>query len=161
MMNKLKRRIVICGSMSFYGTMVEIQGSLKRKGVISLVPPDDKDLQLSISSVLSDSFKKAASMQHIIKIRDPRTFGVLIVNPEKHSIPDYIGANSFAEIAIAFAHHKRIYILGRIPSFYKDELDAWGAVSLEGKLDPLVLSFLRQCEFDAQQLELFPVLEDS
>jgi hypothetical protein len=147
--------------MSFYGQMLSVQKSLKLKGVNSLVPPDDKDLQLSMSSVLSDSFKKAASMQHIKKIRDPRTYGILVVNPEKHGIGDYVGANSFAEIAIAFAHHKRIFLLGKIPSFYEDELHAWGAIPLEGDLASLVLGFQKQCKIDDQQLELFPFIEDS
>jgi len=51
----------------------------------------------------------------------------------KKGICNYIGANSFAEIALAFYLGKKIFLLNDVYSLYEDELSAWGAVPLKGE----------------------------
>lgn len=49
-------------------------------------------------------------------------------------IPNYIGANTFAEIAIAFYFGKKVFLLNDIYEPYSDELIAWGAIPLKGEI---------------------------
>jgi hypothetical protein len=77
---------------------------------------------------------------------DPRTFAVLAINADKHGIRDYIGPNTFAEVAVAFSQGKRIYLLQDVPQNLEDELRAWGVVPLRGDLGRLVGDFFACCQ---------------
>jgi len=149
------KRIVICGSMAFAGQMREIKGQLDLLNVPAVVPDDvDGDLrQFDTRSYLS--FKKAASVSHINKVKDPRTYGVLVANFDKNGIFGYIGANSFAEISVAFSSRKKIFLFSEIPPQYADELTAWGAVALNGDLARLVQIYEHSCRHETAQLR-FP-----
>lgn len=130
-----KHRIVICGSMSFYRDMVDIQKVLANDGILSIVPESEGETVAAMSEERFVAFKKEVSFKYLKKIRAPETVAVLIVNKDKHGIHDYIGANTFAEIAIAFVQSKKIFLLQRMPEAYIDELQAWGSVELDGYLD--------------------------
>ncbi len=160
-MSKLAKAVVICGSMSFYKLMLKLHEDLAQVGVPSVIPSDDGDYRLSFVNTLFESYKKAASFRHIVRIRNKHTYGILVVNPEKHGISDYIGPNTFAEIAIAFAHRKRIYLFGQIPEFYQDEISAWGGVSLGGDLSVLVSDFQNNTAVDDSQPWLFPEFDNN
>lgn len=151
----LRHRLVICGSMSFYFQMVEQSHLLREAGIDSLVPEPDNDLIHSLHENDFQEAKRRASMKHIRKIRDKKTFGILVVNFDKHGISDYIGANAFAEIAVALAHYKKIYLLQGIPEFYRDELTAWQAVCLNGNLMRLIEDCRQAAILDSSQLTLF------
>lgn len=143
--------VVICGSMSFYPNMVEQQSLLRALGVKSVIPSPDTDVFQILNEEESLSAKRSASMKHIRRVRDGKTFGILVLNFDKHGIADYIGANSFAEIAVALAHYKRIYLYQGVPTFYRDELIAWGAVPLNCDLSRLV-DDIKQYENTIRQL---------
>jgi hypothetical protein len=87
------------------------------------------------------AYKREVSMRHFNKILDPRTTGILVANYEKHGKPIYIGPNTFAEIAVAFAHGRQVWLLNGIPEQYDDELTAWGAIDVVGDLSVLVDRF--------------------
>jgi hypothetical protein len=140
-----ERRVVLCGSMTFAREMDEIARRLHAAGVHAITP-DDIDLAMEYRT--QDDyvqFKRSVSRVHISKVRDPRTLGILVVNYDKHGIPSYIGPNTFAEIAIAFADRKRIFVLNGMPKAYSDELLAWGAKDLRGDLRPLTQEYLQVC----------------
>src|SRR5260221_5507526 len=103
---KRRQRVVISGSMSFHSTMLEEARLLSKAGIRVLVPPSDSGMLDDLTGDLYQEAKRRLSMQHIRKIRDPKTCALLVVNCDKHGIPDYIGPNTFAEIAIALAHYK-------------------------------------------------------
>lgn len=137
-----KRNVVICGSMSFYQDMVYLQKVLARSGVNALIPDSDEVLYEKIISTNSkysiNNFKSSASRTHIKKIWQVTTRAILVVNNQKRGIDNYIGANSLAEIALAFALNKKIFLLYDYPVAYSDELLAWGAISLLGNLTKLI-----------------------
>lgn len=135
------RRVALCGSMTFYPLMLDLQDRLLREGVPSLVPEAEDHVRSAEPPTAFKHFKRQASFAYLKKIRDPKTFAVLIVNPDKHNIPGYIGPNTFAEIAVAFAQSKRVYLLYDIPEIYADELTAWNATSLRGSVAALVADF--------------------
>lgn len=87
-------------------------------------------------------------MKHIRKIRDnEKTFGILVMNIDKHGIPNYIGPNTFAEIAVAITHYKKVYLFQGIPAFYRDELVAWNVIGLNGDIDRIIKDYWEsECE---------------
>jgi hypothetical protein len=149
------RRIVICGSVSFMHQMRMLKDALAAEDVPAVTPAD-----LDFAFELGDSdaylrFKRGTSLAHIRKIRDPRTFAVLVANYEKDDLYGYIGPSTFAEIGVAFSAHKQIYLLDRKPPNYADELASWGAVELFGDLSRLLRAYEETCRRATAQLR-FP-----
>ena len=152
--DNFKQRIVICGSMSFYGDMLEIQNSLRENGIPSIVPVADEQYYSNLSDESFAAFKCKVSFQYLRKIRSPETIAILAVNRDKHGIHDYIGPNTFAEIAVAFAQSKRIFLLQGMPQAYEDELSSWGVISLDGSL-PAIYNYYKSINSNQRQLSLF------
>lgn len=153
--NNFIKRIVICGSISFYSECIRIQRILRESDILSLIPTDDDEIKNRISEEMFQDYKRKASFDHIKKIRDPRTFGILAVNFNKYDILHYIGPNTFAEVAVAFAQSKRIYLLNGIPNVYEDELLAWRVIPLFGDLQQLIDDFRQNYLRETSQLQLF------
>jgi hypothetical protein len=156
---KLKnQRIVICGSMSFYADMVTYARTLRKEGIEIVIPESDDPFIETFSEEAFQEVKLNASMRHIRKIRDHvKTFGILVLNRDKHGIANYIGPNTFAEIAIALAHYKKIYLFQDMPKFYRDELSTWGVICLNGDLSRIINDY-KKSEFQRSlvtQLDLF------
>lgn len=148
-----RRRIVICGSMAHYDRMLTCQRELEAAGIYSIVPVEEGERVRSMSPEQFSDFKRVVSRKWLTEIRRQATFGVLAVNLEKHGEPNYIGANTFAEIAIAFNAKKAIYLLRDHYEVYRDELAAWGAVPLLGDLTRLIDDYKHDPE--QAQLSLF------
>jgi hypothetical protein len=141
--------------MSFVPDMVRISELLAARNVVSVLP-DDVDLTAEYGTPEQyNRFKRGVSRAHINKVRDPQTIGIVVVNINKRGIRGYIGPNTFAEIAIAFADAKKIFVMNGIPSGFGDELNAWGVRDLNGNLEPLVSEYHEQCRQDRSQLN-FP-----
>ena len=81
--------------------------------------------------------KIIASRAHMDRVADPQNDIILIVNACKNGIENYIGANSFAEIAFGFYFKKKVYLLNDIYEPYKDELIGWDVIPLKGDLSKL------------------------
>ena len=62
---------------------------------------------------------------------------MLVVNATKNGIPNYIGPNTFAEIAFGFYHRKNVVLLNRMYEPYREELQGWGVVCLNGILESI------------------------
>jgi hypothetical protein len=140
--------------MTFYSKMEEQKAFLRKSGIPSIIPdPDDEPNSLWEKDF--PSMKRRSSMKHIRRIRAGKTFGILVMNLDKHGIHDYIGPNTFAEIAIAFAHSKHIFLYQGIPDFYQDELVAWQAIPLNGNTSRLVTSYQETMRSETLQLTLF------
>lgn len=82
--------------------------------------------------------KIIASRAHLDRIVNAENEIILIVNAAKDGIENYIGPNSFAEIAFGFYYHKKVYLLNDIYEPYKDELIGWNIVPLKGDIDKIV-----------------------
>jgi len=59
---------------------------------------------------------------------------VLVLNIEKHGIPDYIGGNTLMEMGFAHVLNQKIFLLNPIPDirFYKTEIEAMKPVVIHG-----------------------------
>jgi hypothetical protein len=150
-----KRRLVICGSITFYGQMQRAAETLRASAVKSVLPDPDDSLPASATQEQADIFKRELSFAHLRRIRNPVTFAILVLNFDKFAIPDYIGPSTFAEIAVAAVSGKRIYLIGDYPEVYSDELSAWQAVRLGGRLDALIGDYWRECVRPSPQMNLF------
>ena len=125
-------KIVVSGSMLFYNAMIECAKVLEGYNFNVTLPQEDKDL------FYKDEYKKEASRLHFCKIADPSTDSILVLNKRKNGIDNYIGANTFAEVALAFYFNKKIFLLNDYYDIYKDELIAWGAKPLKGNLKSMI-----------------------
>ena len=119
------KRIVLCGSMKLKEKMFESEEYLKTKNYEVVVP---KEFRVEMT-------KTNASRLHFDEIANEKTDIVLAINASKNGIENYIGPNTFAEIAMAFYFSKQIYLLNDIYEPYKDELEGWNVIPLKGKLD--------------------------
>lgn len=120
-----KRTVVLCGSMKVKDELLKIKDELEKKNYEVLLPIE----------CMQGLPKEIASRAHFNRIQDKKTDIVLIVNATKNGIENYIGPNSFAEIAFAFYFKKNIYLLNDIYEPYKDEIIGWKVISLKGNLD--------------------------
>ena len=129
------KKIVISGSISLSDKMKNIANQLTDMGYMVVIPEEvEWD---NIPQNKYDEYKKELSMQYFNEIAKEDTYAVLAVNDVKRGIENYIGASTFAEIAIAFFFGKKIFALNDIYEPYKDELSAWGVIPLNGKLSDI------------------------
>lgn len=120
-------RIVLCGSMKLKERIFEVERYLKNKGYEVVTP---KEFRVEMT-------KADASKLHFDEIANEKTDIVLAVNETKNGIENYIGPNTFAEIAMAFYFNKKIYLLNDIYELYKDELEGWSVIPLKRNLNNL------------------------
>jgi len=124
--------------MSLIAEMNKIANELDLMGYTAILPKEDN--RDNIPEECADrkrinEYKREVSMKYFSKIAEEDTSAVLIVNEPKKGISNYIGANTFAEIAIAFYFNKKIFLLNDIYDPFEDELSGWGAVSLNGNIN--------------------------
>jgi hypothetical protein len=148
-------RVVICGSMAFYSEMLQVRRELDTHGVASVVPDPEDASHTALSAESYAAFKQAAAEAHVRRIRHPRTTGILVLNFLRHGIRDYIGPSTFAEIAVAHAAQKRIYILNGLPAMYVEELRRWRVRCLGGELEPLIGDYGAIPSRSSPQSEMF------
>ncbi len=125
---RILKRIVLCGSMKLKEKIFEVEEYLKNKGYEVVTP---KEFRVEMT-------KGDAAKLHFDEITNEKTDIVLAVNVTKNGIENYIGPNTFAEIAMAFYFNKKIYLLNDIYEPYRDELEGWNVISLKGNLENLV-----------------------
>ncbi len=121
------KNIVLCGSMKVKDKILEVEKSLREQVYNVLLPKE----------CMEGLPKEIASRAHFNRIVAPENDTVLIVNATKKGIKNYIGLNSFAEIAFAFFYHKNIFVLNDFYEPYLDELEGWGVKALHGDLKNL------------------------
>ena len=124
---KKPKNIVLCGSMKVKDKIVDLSQELEKMGYNVLLPVE----------CMQGLDKVIASRAHFDRIADPKNDTVLIVNATKNGIENYIGPNSFAEIAFGFYFKKNVYLLNDIYEPYKDEIIGWNVTPLKGDLNKL------------------------
>jgi len=126
------KTIVLSGSMVFIDKMRELSEVLSDMGFVPIIPNEDNWSELNEDEI--NEYKAKMSRQYFDKIADKDTHSILVVNESKNNVDNYIGANTFAEIALAFYFGKKIYVLNDIYKPYADELLAWGSQVLNGDI---------------------------
>lgn len=121
------KNIVLCGSMKVKERILAIAEQLKQDGYNVLLPKE----------CINNEPKATASRAHMKRIIDESNSSILIVNERKNGIDNYIGPNSFAEIAFGYYFNKKVFLLNDIYEPYEDELIGWGVIPLHGNLAKL------------------------
>lgn len=119
--------IILCGSMKFKDSLVEIGQKLEKIGYEVKLPVE----------CMEGKPKEIASRAHFDRIKANDTDAILVINKDKPNSPNYIGPNSFAEIAFAFYFKKKIFLLQDIYEPYKDELEGWHVTTLDNNLESI------------------------
>lgn len=132
-------KICICYSLSFGDEVRKIATQLEEMGHEVLLPngvinrlTEQKDFDPIQAKINTDSNHK-----HVDKVR--AADAVLICNYTKNGIENYIGANSFAEMFVAYYFNKPIYTLFPLPDmpYISDEIHSFGAKNLNGDLSKI------------------------
>ncbi|MCI9281304.1 MAG: hypothetical protein HFI49_03510 [Bacilli bacterium] len=121
------KTIVICGSMKFKDKILEISDKLENLGFKTELPKE----------CMEGLPKEIASRAHFNRIQNKDTDAILVVNCDKGELKNYIGPNSFAEIAFAFYFKKKIFLLQDIYEPYLDELKGWNTIPLNNTLESI------------------------
>lgn len=152
---RTNQRIVLIGSMGVYERIKECADKLNSLGIRTVIPEEEGETIQQLSLFDFEYFKRKVSFSYLKKIRHPMTYCVLAVNLDRHGILNYIGPNTFAEIAVAFAQSKKIYLLQSAPDAYSDELSAWRSINLYGSLERLIVDFKKDCMTEDPQFRMF------
>lgn len=148
MNTKPKPIITICSSANFYKQAVDIQTQLEKTGYKVIIPATAEKMKQSGDYDVShyktwfadanDYHKKAALMRgHFDEVE--KGDAILVLNYEKHGVPNYIGGNVLMEMALAFYLHKPIFIINEIPeqSAFLEEIIGLQPTVLHGKAENL------------------------
>ncbi len=135
--------IAVCGSLTFYKEIREAQKKLEALGHRALVPKSIRLIEeegyikpKTVSERLAAEAKYHFISEHFAKVE--QSDAILVVNPENHGIPGYIGGNTFLEIGVAFYLKKKIYFLYVIPHMaYELELASMYPTVLDGDLSAI------------------------
>lgn len=153
-----QKKIVICGSMIFYDEMLACQEVLRRNGIRAIIPKEENETINLYDELSFREFKKKVSSAYLKKIREKDTTAVLIYNGTKKGQPNYIGANTLVEIAMAFTWNRKIYLFNDIYEPLADELLAWNCYCLKGDIEKIVIDMkkdIKEAKKEYKQLSLF------
>ncbi|NTW45424.1 MAG: hypothetical protein HGB18_00015 [Candidatus Moranbacteria bacterium] len=138
-------KIVICGSSTFRKEKVAIKEKLLEMGHDPIIDPVTEKLARGEDPEL---LNRIATEHHEVKkeldlIRwyynaIVGSDAILVVNPDKRGIANYIGGNTLLEIGYAYVHGKTVFLLNQVPEIsYKDEILAMYSEVLDGDLERL------------------------
>jgi hypothetical protein len=140
--------ITICSSANFYRQAVEIQAALEQAGYTIIIPATAEKMKQSGDYDVShyktwfadagDYHKKSALMRgHFDEVA--KGDAILVLNYEKHGVPNYIGGNVLMEMGLAFYLQKPIFILNEIPddSPFVEEIKGFMPIVLHGQVNQL------------------------
>jgi predicted RNA-binding protein with PUA domain len=135
-------KIVVCGSMTFAKQMVEAEKELQRLGHGVVLPRFTHEyakmdtLEKMHSESAANKVKYGLIKEYFEEIK--RGDAILVLNGERHGVPNYVGGNSFLEMAFAHVLNKKIFLLNPIPEMgYKDEMLAMQPTILNGNLSEI------------------------
>lgn len=137
-------KIVVCGSMTFAKEMVAAETELQRRGYEVVLPKFTREytgmdtLEIVHNESAANKIKHGLIRYYFEEIKNGDA--VLVLNNERHGVPNYIGGNSFLEMGFAHILNKKIFLLNPIPEMgYKDEIIAMQPVILDGDLNKISL----------------------
>ncbi len=137
-------KITICASAKFAKEMVKVKEILKERGHEVLLP--EMAESFATGKINLDDFKGGRTDADFKKKYDlvrkhfeevARGDVVLVLNYDRdENNKNYIGGNTFAEMAIAFYLKKPIYLLNPMPEYvtYAEEIKSMDPIILNGDL---------------------------
>ena len=141
-------KITICASAKFAKEMIETKKILEGKGYEVLLPEMAESFasgEINLNNFKGGrtdaNFKKKYDLvrKHFEEVAKGDVILVLNYDRDENN-KNYIGGNTFAEMAIAFYLNKPIYLLNPIPEDfpYTEEIKSMEPVILDGDLTKIV-----------------------
>lgn len=145
-------KITICGSIAFYDEMLKIKENLEKLGHQVKLPPveikgkngnaihvkeyyEKRKAEKNKNSWVWER-KRDAMKLHFQKVE--WSDAVLVLNFSKNKIPNYIGANTFLEMGLAFHLNKKIFLFNDIPDISsKEEILGMKPVIINGDIEKI------------------------
>ncbi len=139
-------KITLCGSIKFVKEMREMKSLLEEQGHEILIPlsaelNQDKTFwnEIKINNIEEFASLKGGRMKgHFDKIKE--SDAILVLNYDKDGRINYIGPNTFLEMAIAFDCNKKIFVLNPLaendPNF--EELISMSPIIVNGDLSKIL-----------------------
>lgn len=135
-------KIAVCSSMAtqeLVDNIYVVGQELEKLGCEPVLPPKMLSYDHQVSDVELAKIKSAYFINHLDKIKD--SDAILVLNPRRKSIDGYIGGNTLCEMAVAFGHRKKIFVLYPLPEpgqlSYTAEIFAMQPIVLNGDLSQL------------------------
>jgi hypothetical protein len=139
------RQIVLCCSLSQLRSAQELADELRSLGAAVVLPERTGVERLaSTDPEFRESHEFFSSRRGICAvyfehIASASTVAVVAVNAPADGRPaNYIGATTFAELAVGFAHRKPLYLTHRHYGPFEEDLRCYGARELGGDREPLL-----------------------
>ncbi len=135
-------RLTVCGSIKFIEQMKEVKSILEKQGHEVLLPlsaelKQDKNFWNELKTKDIEkfaSFKGKRMKGHFDKIKS--SDAILVLNYDKDGKTNYIGPNTFLEMAIAFDYGKKIFVLNPLDNDSNhEELISMAPICLNGNLE--------------------------
>jgi hypothetical protein len=138
-------KITICGSTKFVKEMREFKEKLESLGhevILPLSAKMNQDKEFWNKMKLDDSSKflntkRERMLGHFdeVKLSD----AILVLNYDNDGKKNYVGGNTFLEMAIALEHGKKIFLLNPAPkdSSYIEEIESMHPIILNGDLSKI------------------------
>jgi len=136
--------IYVIGSNHFMEHMVHIKNSLCELGFGGWIHPHYEAL---VRGEMQDQIERDKNGEAALIKRENnylhqhyahilKSDAGLVVNDEKHGVPNYIGGNVLIEMGQAYVNHKKIFLLNEIPydTPLSDEIIAMDPIPLTGDL---------------------------
>ena len=134
-------KIIICGSISAADDITKVQKQLEKRGHEVEIPQGVKFAHMRKLEGPAEEKAEVKIKHDLIRGYYEKMKGydaVLVVNPEKKSIPGYIGGNTLIEMAFAHILNKKLYCLYPLPDLsYTSEIIAMQPIILNGKISAI------------------------
>ncbi len=135
--------IAVCGSLTFYKDLRDTQRKLEALGHRALVPKSIRLMEeegyhkpKTVAERLRAEKKYHFIEEHFKKIET--SDAILVVNPENHGVPGYIGGNTFLEMGVAYYLGKKIFVVYPLPHMgYELELASMWPTIINGDLSKI------------------------
>ena len=132
-------KICVCCSLSFTDEVLDVARRLEALGHDVLLPNGVIEQQIKKEDFdpIKAKAETDAVRKHIDKTREADA--ILVCNYDKKGIKNYIGANTFLEMASAHYHRKPIYVLNSLPDmpYINDELRSFDVLELQNQLEAI------------------------
>lgn len=124
--------------MQFFAEIKQLKKELENLG-FEVFTPNEEGVETDYSKLSKSEqagIKQGFIDKHIEKIKG--SDAVLLANYTKNEVENYIGANTFLEMAFAYILKKKIFILNNIPEQPNTvEIEGLKPITLNGNLDSL------------------------
>lgn len=128
---------MIC-SKAFYGKIEPIRAILEASGHEIVLPNSYDHPSLEQEAWEQGPAEHVRFKQHMFSLSRniaKRADAALVLNYEKHGIPNYVGGATFLEIYDAFCENKKIFLMNDIPEgMLFDEIQGMNPVIIHGDL---------------------------